>query len=355
MSGLPSVITNIEQVTADWLSCRLFSSNVLAANEMVQQIAVREVKQTAPSFIAFIEVDYTAGCNAPRKLVLKFPQRVPASNREVEFYQHVAALMPRSPTVPCFDAAFDPESGAYHLLMLDVSDTHMMTEYDLSPRRWHIECMIDLLANFHAFWWDHERLGNTIGEFPSQDELHGLVEHVRSNATSFVDFMDDRLSPNRKAALERVLERYSDLLIERCRPQRHMTFVHRDCHAWNFLVPRSPEFGNTYIIDWYSNDDAWRCYPSASDVAFFIAPFWFPERRRMYEIPILQRYHERLIAGGVQDYSWENFFQDYRLFVISCLFQPIVESGSGVTWNWYPQWENAITAFEDHDCRELLG
>ena len=88
--------------------------------------------------------------------------------------------------IPCYSAAYDPETGAGHILLKDVSGTHgacldpadrvdpadqenpaeQVAPGGLKNR----ELAVDALAGLHAFWWDHPRLGKDIGKFPTPAE-----------------------------------------------------------------------------------------------------------------------------------------------------------------------------------------
>lgn len=75
----------------------------------------------------------------------------------------------------------------------------------------------------------------------------------------------------------------------------------------------------------------------------------------MMEHGILLQYYERLIERGVQNYSWDMFWYDYRLSVIRCLYVPAIHGGSlDLVWLWWSQLEKVMTAYEDLKCAELL-
>ena len=52
---------------------------------------------------------------------------------------------------------------------------------------------------------------------------------------------------------------------------------------------------------------------------------------------------------------WDAFWDDYRLAAITSLYIPVLRGHAGNSWNWYPQFEKATSAFEDLGCREFLG
>ena len=82
---------------------------------------------------------------------------------------------------------------------------------------------------------------------------------------------------------------------------------------------------------------------------------WSPERRQRMEMNLLRRYHATLLTHGVTRYDWEDCWCDYRLSVIRQLFIPVL------LWlhrlppdAWWPHLENAVLAYQDLSCAELL-
>jgi hypothetical protein len=90
------------------------------------------------------------------------------------------------------------------------------------------------------------------------------------------------------------------------------TLLHGDPHWWNFLYPHEQTTGTTRILDWGS----WRIGVATNDLAYMLALQWYPERRWRLERPLLEHYHQRLIAGGVTGYGWDALWRDYRLSVL---------------------------------------
>jgi Ecdysteroid kinase-like family len=132
-------------------------------------------------------------------------------------------------------------------------------------------------AGFHAFWWDHERLGVSVGTFADESG-------------------------------------------------------HGDAHAWNALVPRDPTSNDVRLIDW----DAWRIDTATDDLAYMIAVHWFPDWRRRYEQESLRRYHDALVAGGVRRYFFDALCEDDRHSVLWQIATPMWQANHGLgPWIWW--------------------
>ncbi len=87
-----------------------------------------------------------------------------AGAEEVKFYHLVSSLNESLPMIPPgFAAAYDKATGDSYILLKDLSNTHappITRDDQLSiirsvPRAHDQELVIDALASFHAYWWDH--------------------------------------------------------------------------------------------------------------------------------------------------------------------------------------------------------
>ncbi len=131
---------------------------------------------------------------------------------------------------------------------------------------------------------------------------------------------------------------------------RALTIIHGDAHAWNFLFPRNGA-GATYLIDWQT----WHVDLGARDLAFFMALHWYPGRRRELETRLLQRYHARLLAKGIANYTFDDLWIDYRRCVVRNLTIPIIFWQRGMKPDgWWHRLECAVAAYRDLGCDELL-
>ncbi|MCL5998882.1 MAG: hypothetical protein M1546_22915 [Chloroflexi bacterium] len=129
---MPSVITDLNQVTPEWITQALRHSGNLPSGEVTCLRAASESSYT--STVVRLAVTYSddAPPMAPHRLFLKLArldsqQRVVGSTqrrREVKFHNKVAEMMPHAPVARCYQAVYCPETGAAHLLFDDVSETH---------------------------------------------------------------------------------------------------------------------------------------------------------------------------------------------------------------------------------------
>lgn len=347
------VITDITQVTPEWLTETLRSAGVLARGRVTS--VETDISRPFGSVISHIKLRYSDDMAAPSRLFLKFadqeshawfPER---GRREVEFFRAIpVADFARLP-LPRYYAVAHSVDG-FHLLLDDLSETHVIVPHPLPPHQAQCEQVIEALARLHAYWWDGEDRLNVM-QSGGDISLSGGAEHL---LPAFMEFLGDRLWAERRTIFEKVVAN-SDMLTMRLTTGKHRTLIHGDAHAWNFLYPRD-FLGRACLIDW----EAWSVDVGVYDLAYFITLFWFPAHRARSEHRLVERYHQRLCEYGVVAYSWEDCWRDYRHSIIRLLFMPVFwwhENRESDFWPelWWPRLERILCAFEDLHCEELLS
>ena len=98
----------------------------------------------------------------------------------------------------------------------------------------------------------------------------------------------------------------------------------------------------------------------AYDVGYFLSQNVATDTRRAHEDELLQAYHSELIAGGVDDYSFEQLRSDYRVGVLYGWIIPVYAVGSLDSSSeravalWTEVIGRAQAAMLDHDVASLL-
>jgi hypothetical protein len=355
---MDDVIVSAEQVTPDWLTSVLQKSGVLQEGQVT---TVQATPAHGESLHLKLEYSSDAPAMIPTRLFLKIAapsllHGVPGlGKKEVIFYNAIAAQMYALPVVRCFNAVYSDEQDRYHLLMEDLSETHLaLPPSQLPPPEAHCEMIVDALAQIHAYWWNDIRLGDTVGENPTDEHITYFFESDAALYSDFAEFLGDRLSASQRAVYEKVIAGFLPVLLKRMGTGKHITLGFEDVHVGNFLYPRDPEKDRIRIIDW----EQWAVNIGAHDLAYMMAMFWYPERRARLEQPLLKRYHAELLENGVKDYSWDDCWYDYRLSVIQHLFTPAWQQqhgGERMTDVWWNHLQRILLAYEDLNCAELLA
>ena len=312
-------------------------------------------EHTWVSELAFVQIAYSADAPAdlPRALVVKWPRiapdkAAPVNRAEVDFYARVGRSLPEPPRVRCM-AALDRQPGGSLLVLEDLRKGYDHPPWPIPPSRTQCEAALAALAQVHAQWWEHGSLGTTIGTYHTVAGLQQMVAGITAHLPAFFSAVGDALPTTTRSVLDRVFgSRLRPWL--RIADHRALTVIHGDAHSWNFLFPRSGA-GSAYLLDW----QLWHLDVGARDVAFLIGLHWSASRRRELELDLLRFYHGRLVAGGIQDYPFEELLLDYRRCLVRNLTVPIIFWARGMKpEGWWDRLDHAVTAYQDHDCDALL-
>lgn len=366
------VITDLAQVTPAWLTEVYLREKLIGAGHVVA-IAT----QPNPAFnsaVTHLAVTFSddVPSSVPRRLLLKCNLQAdwarPAGVREVQFYQTVAQLSghPHS-IVPCFDAAFDMQTMNSHLLLQDLSESHAMpiTRDQLLdvasnvPARDHLEQVIDTLARFHAFWWQHANLGTGIAQVGGWCATEAAyVNEVARRRRAWNDLWEHEQSwfpaPLRalyESMLNSMVALWKEYTYPRLASYTHLTLTHGDSYFTNFLCPRPGQSGATYLIDWQGPE----VYRGTGDLVNLCATFWTRARRAEYEGWMLRRYHAELQRAGVVGYTWDAFVADYQYSIMDWLLNTLQDRLDGADKAyWYTKMQCLADAFSDWNGAALL-
>lgn len=362
-----------ESVTSGWLSAVLRATGALPTGE-VSRVTPR-ANEAFNSAALHLEVAYSADAppDAPARLFLKrniaAPWAIEAGAREVAFYRLVAPYRAELPMiVPCYGAEADEATGRSYVLLLDVSATHQapVTRDDLLagqgvPSQAHLDLVVDTIAAFHAFWWEHSALGTTaLGITPWYRDRAAWDESMKDGHDEWAAFIaaegewfPDSLRTLYECILAGQSTWWDRYLAPRVTTHRNLTLSHGDGYLSQFLCPREGASGPTYLIDFQGPKGDF----ATDDLVHLFAIFWTPEQRHEgdRELRCLRRYHDALQAHGVRGYTWEQLLDDYCLRLI-CMLQVTVwdqTNGSARSY-WWPKMQCLAAAFRDHDAWRLL-
>ena len=364
-------LKHIDQATAGWLTERLQMHGCLKRGA-VASVEQRAVSVSGVAHHAHLHLTYTADAahtvdathsvdanepHCPTQLFLKINKaEFQWAHKEAEFYSKLVPMMEaaqpqrRWPFARCFDAAYNPQNSASHLLLEDLSETHAAATPPLPPTDEHCQQVMEALAAFHAFWWEHPRLGKGVAEPRTLDSIRELQRAGGINFAAWSDYVGDRVTTERKALIERIITQWPRRRTARLARGQGVTLVHRDTHTANFLFPKAFEDA-VRITDWQS----WRIDCATDDLALFMAAQWYPERRARLERPLLERYLAQLVQDGVTDYTWDDLWYDYRASILR-LFSIFIGGWHPrrVPSLWWDRTERCLMAVADLGCMELL-
>ena len=243
-------------------------------------------------------------------------------SRENWFYRSGAAYSPiRIPR--CYLNESDRSTGESVLLLEDLAPA--------SPGSWmegatldQAELALDSLAHLHAFWWGQDS-SNEIKELKhllsgNSDDETNLVQDLYDLAWSqFISQMG--------AALHNDIRRFGGAIVGNMKMvddlsyQEPPTLVHGDYRLDNMLFDRKDNRSICWIVDW---EDVF--FGSGMiDVTWFLGGC-LPIELCQHESDLLRRYYQILVDDGVEDYQWDQCYEDYRRSMCSSFVQGVLSA-----------------------------
>ena len=335
------------QISSAWLTEVLRDQGLLRVGGRVTAFQIGNATLSKVASSLFIRVWYDdSTLGLPSRFFLKITHpNFSHGACEVEFYQALneQGSVAESPFVRCY-AAWTNAFGQACLLLDDLSQTHFTPAKNVMPSVQHTQQAIRALAQSHAYWWERTPLGQK----PNTDFLDNMGEGRLKSVQAYAEFMGSEVPSARYKTFERIVMSWP-LANRRKRAVAGsaLTLIHRDVHPWNFLYPFNPS-QPTYLIDWQS----WRFGTATNDLAYLLAAFWEPKERRQIEQSMMQLYYDTLVASGVGNYAWDDFWADYRASIIRTAVQLV--GGWNVSRGKDRRIQRVMSAFDDWECEDLL-
>lgn len=353
------VITNLDQATGQWLT------EVLRRSGALQQGSVADfeldTRQRELSANAKIKVRYTAGSQGdlPQSLFLKLVNTDMEDEffgpSEVNYYTRDYVGLADRPILRCYDAAYAAEIGRYHILMDDLSATHVEA-YTKPPTLAYGLALAEALAKLHAHWWGAARLQTGGEPIHNTQQIMRFVDIARPGAGHILASCADQLAPHWPQAILDLYTWHPQAMIERTHNGNGFTLIHGDVNAGNVFVPINGD-RPLYIVDRQPFDWSLTTWLGVYDLSYAIVHRWEVATRRNFETAILRHYHAQLLTNGVQDYTWQQLWADYRLCAVISVYVATEWCRGGLNPEtmpiWLPMLQKTMTAFDDLRCAEL--
>jgi hypothetical protein len=280
--------------------------------------------------VARLHVTYAPGETGPATLVSKCQSLAPENiglsvamgfyEREINFYRHATDHLPvRVPR--CYRTDMADASVPFVIILDDVAGARCPNQIEgitLSDA----QRILDTVSCLHAKFWE----SNTLHSFEwlppmNNPQYKGAQGLAIPRFPTYLERFGDRLTAATRSAIEIVINRYPDYL-DWLAAQGNVTLTHTDCRAENYL------FGGPDGDDAITMIDFQLCtkFNGMYDVANLISGSLTPRNRRLWEGPLVERYHQNIAALGVADYSIERCWRDYRACLLLQAFGTVVVS-----------------------------
>ena len=353
----------IEELTPSWLTAALGAAGAIDGAQVIDARVgvVGRPGMTGQLFHVTLSYDEPPP-GAPTTLVAKLSSPHPQARevvhamgfyeREIGFYHELAGRCPvRTPR--CYYTDLDHGSGLSVLLLEDLTALHQLASTGGPVSE--VEPLMTDLARLHAAWWCDESLGN-LPWLP----LRGLMTADQATVQfyeswpTFLDRLSAPITPELLATRELIGGHLPDVWRDMFgRPP--LTLIHHDIQGDNLLRhPTTPS--ELTLIDWQLTTQA----RGVLDLVGFVCGHLDTDERRRHEQALLEGYHATLTACGVEDYSFEQCWDDYRAALVlpasrlssAVGLHPALSKTPGAFWDIvFPRY---VTAFDDLEVAALL-
>jgi hypothetical protein len=357
---LTKVITDVDQVTNEWLTAVLSQSDALTQGAVAAH--QREAGAGNWSTNSKLTLTYTAEAagRLPQRLFLKLANTdlgdgESFDDSEVNYYTRDYVDVPNAPLPHCYHTAYSEKLKRYHILLDDLSETHIVAT-EKPPTLAYGLALAEALATLHGRWWGTQGLAKAEVEIHTAAHIQTFVDISYPGVAHILNRVPNDLKPHWPEAMHTLFAQHPSALIARTQDANGFTLIHGDAGEYNIMVPRVGETP-IYLIDRQPFNWSLTVWLGAYDLAYALVLDWDVDLRRQYEIPVLKRYQAHLMQQGVAGYTWERLYDDYRLCVAMCVYIATEYCRGGVNKRWFPIWrrmlQRALTACDDLNCYEL--
>lgn len=326
--------TRPSEITAEWLTAAMRSSEAISPADEITGFTSTGVGEGIGMMgdICALTLEYAAGQGPLRSVVAKFATRNPANRavaqgfqmyeREVRFFRDLREIV--GDVAPqCYFTDIDPESGDMVLLFEDLGD-YRPGDQTQGCSLADAEKAIEAVAVLHAGTWGAETSGD-YHLWPAVDGpvyLHGFGSGVAAGFDPAVAAFSDVVSPDIVAAADRFKAAIPDLHARMASgPQ---ALVHGDFRLDNFMFGTAPGHRPFVMLDF----QAPIVTKAVHDIAYLLTQSVAIDVRRAEERRLVHKYHQLLVDQGVEGYSAEQCWEDYRLAALHCFEFAIVVAGT---------------------------
>jgi hypothetical protein len=274
---------------------------------------------------------------------------------EVSYYLHDYVDLPKAPLLRCYHGTYSERSHRYHLLLEDVSHTHIEA-CKKAPTLSYGLALSEGLAILHAHWWGEARLAKASAPVHDAGHIRRFVEIARPGAAHIIEQFSSELKPHWPELIEKIYAHHPQAIIQRSHDLNGFTLIHGDAGCYNILTPRQGD-RPIYLINRQPFNWSLTTWLGVYDLAYTLVLDWEPEIRRQFEVPVLKHYHELLLQNGVKNYAWEKLFDDYRLCAAMGVYIATEYCRGGINEPYIPVWlpmlQKSLTACDDLNCLAL--
>jgi len=299
-------------ITVDWLNEVL--ADDATGGAVVTSVRDENIGEGTGIFgeIARLHLDLDDGGST--SIVAKMPCTEPANlevalmlgiyDREIKMFSEV---IPRSPMgAPTCHLAAQEGPGSFVLLMQDMGRDWEVGDQVVGATIPQAEAIVDVLADFHAHWWEHPELASMDWlPVPNAPQYVAAVPGIyRAGIPVLTSEWSDRV-PAASIELALAVDPRFEQLIERT-AAGPTTLIHTDTRLDNIFFAKDGS-GDVAFIDFQL---ALRGR-GVADIAYLVGTSVPQPAAAANWESLLRRWHDRLTTQGV-DYSWDDALLGYK-------------------------------------------
>ena len=322
------------ELTTDWLTACLRATGTIGAAAVTSfDVEPIGVGVGMMSDLCRVVLTYDQDePDAPRSAIAKFAtpnvsNRAVATTfhiyeREALFLRDVAAHT--TAAIPAvYGVDIDLEADEFVLLMEDLGEYRTGDQVaGCGPA--DARLVLDAAAPLHAAFWAN--VDQPMLAFAPR--IDGDIQRVSMSAgcTAGWETCMERFGAVIPDVIKEARERYTSSAedLHRRMGAIDQTLIHGDLRLDNIMFGSKPEHRAAVVLDWQGVIVS----SAAQDVAYLLTQNLTIEDRRIYESELLHHYHDRLVAEGVTNYSFEQFEADYDLAALYLFVYAVVIAGT---------------------------
>jgi aminoglycoside/choline kinase family phosphotransferase len=365
-------VTNLQlpatpaQITPDWLTGVLRTSGALSSTASVVSIDHTPVGEGVGmlSEIEFLGLTYEGdAADAPASVVAKFPTQN-ETNRGVAVHFNVYAREVR------YFAELHDQSAAHgpkvHLSQMEGDEHFVILLEDLSDYRVgdqivgatldETQAAIDELAKMHASFWNklEDEQYAWLPRFADSQNAANMHEGSKAGWDTTVEIFGAHVPKSIRNAKDAYLAAVPKMQAQLDQAPR--TLVHGDFRMDNLFFAQDSSHYPMTFVDWQGPVRG----RGIHDVAYLLGQSTQTEVRRNHERDLIQRYVNGLVTQGIDSYTFDEAWSDYRMAVLYIWVYATVIAGTldptnqrGNAWMSEMVKRNCV-AIEDLGCLDLL-
>jgi len=264
----------------------------------------------------------------PKTMVVKMPTTFRTAlavalqynlyEKEIKFYTEIAPKSPiRVPNLIYSD--YDSEAKKYILILEDCACYYMVDQIE-GLNYEQTKQAINLIADFHARWWDSPDLFSFDWIPKPKDEFFktSIIETFHSSwdlAVKSEKFLGMLPEGSREVG-EKIYKQFPWILDNV--PENNLTLIHLDYRADNMFFDSENSKNPLIIIDWGGTV----INGGIVDVAYLLGASLKVELRRKIEKEMLELYLNRLEENGIVSMDFDELWEYYLRALMSYMWLP---------------------------------